>query len=65
MIEKFGIDHTDFVDSQKEKEPLLRETLLHVSKSSLLSKTILKMKSALLEHDDMQLKHQLKEQQLL
>lgn len=62
MIEKFGLDEGDFVFGQKEKEPLLKETLEHVSKNSLLSRAILKMKSALLEQDDMQLKQQLKEQ---
>ncbi len=57
MLEKFGIEDTDFEDCKKEKEPLLKETLVHVSKSSLLSKTILKMKSALLEQDHLQLKY--------
>lgn len=57
ILEKFGIEDTDFLDCEKEKDPLLKETLVHISKSSLLSKTMLKMKSALLDQDHLQLKY--------
>ena len=61
MLEKFGIEENDFEDDPKVKESLLKETQLHISKNRLLSKTMLKMKSALLEQDHLQLKHELKE----
>jgi len=45
----------------KDKDPLLKETLNHISKNSLLSKTMLKMKSVLIEHDTLQMQQKLKE----
>lgn len=62
MLEQYGIDQSEFDDMSKDKDPLLKETLNHISKNSLLSKTMLKMKSVLIEHDTLQMQQKLKEQ---